>query len=127
MDLFVVPSITFEVLYVFIIVRLARRDLACINVTLGPTAEWITHQITDAFLWNEASRDLIRDRDQSTVYGTAVTRRLRTMRIRDKSIAPRAQSVVNVLTTSSSSMGRTSVAFCLVIFVIIIGAERIYH
>jgi hypothetical protein len=86
MDLFVVPSVTFELLYAFIIVRLARRDLVWINVTSHPTAEWITHQITEAFPWNEAPRYLIRDRDQ--VYGTAVRRRLRTMGIRE---ADRAQ------------------------------------
>jgi hypothetical protein len=86
MDLFVVPSVTFELLYAFIIVRLARRDLVWINVTSHPTAERITHQITEAFPWNEAPRYLIRDRDQ--VYGTAGRRRLRTMGIRDKPIAP---------------------------------------
>ena len=49
MDLFVVPSVTFERLYVFIIVRLTRGDLVWINVTLHPAAEWNTHQITEAF------------------------------------------------------------------------------
>ena len=52
MDLFVVPSVTFELLYAFIIVRLVRRDLAWINVTSHSTADWITHQITKAFLWS---------------------------------------------------------------------------
>ena len=88
MDLFAVPSVNFELLYAFIIVRLARRDLVWINVTSHPTAEWITHQITEAFPWNEAPRYLIRDRDR--VYGTAVRRRLRTMGIRDKPIAPKS-------------------------------------
>src|SRR5437588_1571049 len=86
MDLFVVPTIGFDLLYVLVIVRLARRDLAWINVTPYPTAEWIARQITEAFPWAEAPRYLIRDRDQ--VYGAAATRRLRTMGIRDKPIAP---------------------------------------
>jgi transposase InsO family protein len=86
MDLFVAPTVGFELLYVFIIVRLARRDLVWINVTSNPTADWIARQITDAFPWNEAPRYLIRDRD--CVYGVAVTRRIRTMGIRDKPIAP---------------------------------------
>jgi transposase InsO family protein len=86
MDLFVVPTMGFDLLYVFVIVRLARRDLVWINVTTHPTAEWIAGQITEAFPWNEASRHLIRDRDQ--VYGAAATRRLRAMGIRDKPIAP---------------------------------------
>jgi transposase InsO family protein len=86
MDLFVVPTIGFDLLYVLVIVRLARRDLVWINVTPNPTAEWIARQITEAFPWAEAPRYLIRDRDR--VYGTLVTRRLRAMGIRDKPIAP---------------------------------------
>jgi transposase InsO family protein len=86
MDLFVAPTIGFDLLYVLVILRLARRDLVWINVTSKPTAEWIARQITEAFPWNEAPGYLIRDRDQ--VYGAAATRRLRTMGIRDKPIAP---------------------------------------
>jgi transposase InsO family protein len=85
MDLFVVPTVAFDLLYVFVIVRLVRRDLVWINVTGSPTAEWIARQITEAFPWNGAPRYLIRDRDQ--VYGAAVRRRLRAMGIRDKPIA----------------------------------------
>ncbi len=86
MDLFVVPTIGFNLLYVLVIVRLARRELVWINVTAHPTAEWIAQQITEAFPWNEAPRYLLRDRDGT--YGAAVTRRLRAMGIRDKPIAP---------------------------------------
>ena len=86
MDLFVVPTISFNLLYVLVIVRLARRELVWINVTAYPTAEWIAQQITEAFPWHEAPRYLIRDRDG--IYGAAVTRRLRAMGIRDKPIAP---------------------------------------
>src|SRR6201981_2773488 len=81
MDLFVVPAIGFDLLYAFVIVRLDRRDLVWINVTATPTAEWVAHQITEAFPWNEAPRYLIRDRDR--MYGSVVTRRLRAMGIRD--------------------------------------------
>src|SRR5262245_3799188 len=63
MDLFVVPTIGFNLLYAFIIIRLDRRDLVWINATTNPTAEWIAHQITEAFPWNEAPRYLIRDRE----------------------------------------------------------------
>jgi transposase InsO family protein len=86
MDLFVVPTIGFNLLYVLIIVRLARRELVWLNVTAHPTAEWIAQQITEAFPWTEAPRYLIRDRD--AIYGASVTRRLRAMGIRDKPIAP---------------------------------------
>ena len=49
MDLFVVPTIGFELLYAFVIVRLDRRDLVWINVTATPTPEWVARQITEAF------------------------------------------------------------------------------
>src|SRR6266536_5570111 len=62
MDLFVVPTIGFNLLYVLVIVRLARRELVWLNVTAHPTAEWIAQQITEAFPWTEAPRYLIRDR-----------------------------------------------------------------
>src|SRR3954451_4994923 len=85
MDLFVVPTIVFNLLYVLVIVRLARRELVWINVTSHPTAEWIAQQITEAFPWNdEVPRYLIRYLD--AVYGAAVSRRLRAMGIRDKPI-----------------------------------------
>ena len=85
MDLFVVPTIGFDLLYAFIVIRLDRRALVWINVTTNPTAEWVAHQITEAFPWNEAPHYLIRDRDR--IYGL-VTRRLHAMGIRDKPIAP---------------------------------------
>src|SRR5450830_423304 len=86
MDLFVVPTVGFDLLYAFVIVRLGRRDLVWINVTTNPTAEWIARQLTEAFPWNEAPPYLIRDRDR--IYGTVVTRRLRAMGIRDRPTAP---------------------------------------
>jgi transposase InsO family protein len=86
MDLFVVPTIGFDLLYALVILRLDRRDLVWINVTTNPTAEWIARQITEAFPWDMAPGYMIRDRDR--VYGTVVTRRLRAMGIRDKPIAP---------------------------------------
>jgi transposase InsO family protein len=86
MDLFVVPTIGFDLLYAFVIIRLGRRELVWINVTATPTAEWIARQITEAFPWEETPRYLIRDRDR--IYGSVVTRRLRAMGIRDKPAAP---------------------------------------
>jgi transposase InsO family protein len=86
MDLFVVPTIGFNLLYAFVIVRLDRRDLVWINVTTNATADWIARQITEAFPWNEAPRFLIRDRDR--IYGDVALRRIRAMGIRDKPVAP---------------------------------------
>src|SRR6201997_3020582 len=86
MDLFVVSTIGFDLLYALVIVRLDRRELVWISVTTHPTAEWVARQITEAFPWNEAPRYMIRDRDR--IYGAVVTRRMRAMGIRDKPIAP---------------------------------------
>ena len=54
MDLFVVPTIGFDLLYVFVIVRLDRRDIVWINVTANPTAKSVARQIAEAFPWDEA-------------------------------------------------------------------------
>jgi transposase InsO family protein len=86
MDLFVVPTIGFKLLYGFVIIRLDRRDLVWINVTTNPTAEWVARQITEAFPWDGAPCYMIRDRDR--IYGAVVTRRLCAMGIRDKPCAP---------------------------------------
>ena len=81
MDLFVVPTLAFNLLYGLIIVRLDRRELVWIAVTNSPTADWIARQITEAFPWELAPRHLIRDRDR--VFGSVVRQRLRAMGIRD--------------------------------------------
>jgi transposase InsO family protein len=86
MDLFVVPTINFSLLYAFVIVRLDRRELVWANVTQNPTAEWIARQITEAFPWNGTPDYLIRDNDR--IYGALTLRRIRAMGIRDRPIAP---------------------------------------
>ncbi len=79
MDLFIVPTISFDLLYAFVIVRLGRRELVWINVTANPTTEWIARQLTEAFPWDEQPGYLIRDRD--CIYGTIVTSRSRRHRL----------------------------------------------
>ena len=86
MDLFVVPTISFRLLYGLLILQHGRRQILWLGVTTHPTAEWIARQLTEAFPWDEAPRYLVRDRDR--VYGTVVARRMRAMGIRDKPIAP---------------------------------------
>src|SRR4051812_22116294 len=88
MDLFVVPTLAFNLLYGFIIVRLDRRELVWIAVTNSPTADWIARQITEAFPWESAPRDLIRDRDR--VFGSVVRQRLRAMTLYlvDRAVSP---------------------------------------
>ena len=86
MDLFVVPTITFRLLYGLLILRHGRRDLVWLEVTTNPTAEWIARQVTEACGWQEAPRYIVRDRDRA--YGEVFIRRLRAMGIRDRPIAP---------------------------------------
>jgi transposase InsO family protein len=88
MDMFVVPTIGFKLLYAIAIMRLDRRCLVWTNVTMNPTAEWIARQITEAFPWDQSPRYLLRDRDRS--YGSIVRRRLQAMGIRDHPTAPRS-------------------------------------
>jgi transposase InsO family protein len=88
MDFLIVPTVGFKLLFVLVILRHQRRRLISLSVATNPTAEWIAHQITDAFPWNDAPEHLIRDRDRS--YGHAVTRRLAAMGIRDHPTAPRS-------------------------------------
>jgi transposase InsO family protein len=85
MDLFVVPTLSFGLLYGLVIVRLDRRELVWVGTTTNPTAEWIARQVTEAFPWDEAPRYLIRDQDG--VYGAPVRRRPAAMYIRDRPIA----------------------------------------
>jgi transposase InsO family protein len=87
-DLFVVRTISFKLLYGLVILHHARRRLARIAVTTNPTAEWIAGQLTEAFPWSEAPRHLIRDRDRA--FGSAYTRRVHAMGIRDHPIAARS-------------------------------------
>jgi hypothetical protein len=87
-DLFVVRTIGFKLLYGLAIIHLEIRRLVWTNVTANPTSEWIAHQITEAFPWDEAPSYLIRDRDSS--YGVVVRKRIRAMGIRDRPTAPRS-------------------------------------
>ena len=87
-DLFVVRTISFKLLCGLVILRHARRRLVRIAVTTNPTAEWIAGQVTEAFPWSEAPRHLIRDRDRA--FGSAYTRRVHAMGIRDRPTAARS-------------------------------------
>jgi transposase InsO family protein len=87
-DLFVVPTIGFKLLYGLVILGHGRRKLIHHAVTVHPTAEWVARQIIEAFPWEGAPDYLVRDRD--AVYGEVVKRRLRGLGIRDRPIAPRS-------------------------------------
>ncbi len=87
-DLFMAPTIGFDLLYGLVIVTLVRRHLVWVNVTANPTAEWIARRVTEVFPWDEAPHYLVRDRDG--VYGVAFHERLRAMGIRDHPVATRS-------------------------------------
>ena len=88
MDLFVVPTISFRLLYGLLIMRHDRRQILWFGVTAHPTAEWIANQFTAACGWEQAPQYLIRDRDRA--YGELLLRRLRSMGIRDRPTSPRS-------------------------------------
>src|SRR6202158_2152165 len=77
MDLFVVPTISFRLLYGLLILHHDRRQILWLGVTAHPTAEWISNQLTETYGWKVEPRYIIRDRD--AVYGDVFIRRLRAM------------------------------------------------
>src|SRR6266496_4834204 len=94
-DLCVVPTLTFERLFAFLVLGHGRRQLLWFAVTRNPTAEWLGQQIVQAFPWNTAPTYLVRDNDGA--YGPPFTRRLRAMGIRDQPISPRSPGRIHTL------------------------------
>jgi len=88
MDFFVVPTATFRVLYVLVILRNDRRRIVHVNVTGHPTAEWTAQQVVEAFPWDEAPRFLMRDRDG--IYGAVFSSRVKGLEIEEVKSAPRS-------------------------------------
>ena len=62
-DFFTVPTIRFQVLYVFLVLAHDRRRILHFGVTACPTAEWTAQKLREAFPWETAPRYLLRDRD----------------------------------------------------------------
>ena len=85
-DMCVVPTLTFERLFAFLVLGHGRRQLLWFEVTRHPTAEWLARQITEAFPWASAPAYLVRDNDRA--YGHAFRSRVRAMGIRDRPISP---------------------------------------
>jgi transposase InsO family protein len=88
MDFFVVPTVTFSLLYVFIILSHQRRRVLHVNVTKAPTAEWVSQQLREAFPFETSPLYLIRDRDG--IYGTEVRRCLASLNVEEVVTAPRS-------------------------------------
>ena len=88
MDLFVVPTISFRLLYGLLIMGHGRRQILWFGVTAHPTAESIANQLTQACGWEQIPRYLIRDRDGAN--GEIFMRRVRSIGIRDRPTSPRS-------------------------------------
>ena len=88
LDLFVVPTLSFRLLFGMLMLRHDRREILWLGVTAHPTAEWIAQQVTEAFGWDKPPKYLLRDRDQA--YGDAFMSRIRAMGIRDRPTAARS-------------------------------------
>jgi len=85
-DMCVVPTLTFERLFAFLVLGHGRRQLLWFEVTRHPTAEWLARQITEAFPWTSTPDYLIRDNDRD--FGQVFKSRVRAMGIRDRPISP---------------------------------------
>ena len=87
-DMCVVPTLTFDHLFAFLVLGHGRRQLLWFEVTRHPTAEWLARQITEAFPWRSAPTYLVRDNDRA--YAHVFTSRVRAMGIRDRPISPQS-------------------------------------
>lgn len=87
-DFFTVPTVTFRVLFVFVVLAHDRRRVVHFNVTDSPTTKWTAQQIVEAFPWDSAPQYLLRDRDG--IYGVEFSRRVQSLGIREVKTAPRS-------------------------------------
>ena len=87
-DFFTVPTIRFQVLYVFLVLAHDRRRILHFAVTAHPTAEWTAQQIKEAFPWDTAPRYLLRDRDR--IFGKEFVDQIKAMGIKQVLSAPRS-------------------------------------
>jgi transposase InsO family protein len=87
-DFFTVPTATFRVLFVFIVLSRARRHAVHFGVTEHPNQEWTTQQIREAFPWDQAPKYLLRDRD--SIYGKDFAAITTGMGIEEVITAPRS-------------------------------------
>ncbi len=85
-DFFIVPTSTFKVLFVFIVLAHDRRRIVHFNVTEHPTAQWTAQQLVEAFPFDTAPRYLLRDGDG--IYGDKAQRRIKSLSIDEVVTAP---------------------------------------
>jgi transposase InsO family protein len=87
-DFFTVPTIRFQVLYVFLVLAYDPRRVVHFNVTAHPTAEWAAQQLREAFPFDQVPRYLLRDRDQ--IFGDTFREQVKDMPIKEVLSAPRS-------------------------------------
>ena len=87
-DFFTVPTIRFQVLYVFLVLAHDRRRILHFNVTAHPTAEWTGQQLREAFPFDQLPRYLLRDRD--AIFGQDFREQLGDMGIEEVPSTPRS-------------------------------------
>jgi putative transposase len=87
-DFFTVPTATFRVLFVFVVLSHERRQVVHFGVTEHPTEEWTRQQMREAFPWDQAPRYVLRDRD--AIYGIDFAATTRDMGMEEVLTAPRS-------------------------------------
>jgi len=86
-DFFVVPTATYRLLFVLVILAHERRQVVHVAVTRHPTATWTAQQLREAFPWDQTATYLIHDRDLA-FQGVMAT--AKAMGIKDVRTAPRS-------------------------------------
>src|SRR5215813_5096928 len=92
-DFFTVPTIRFQVLYVFLVLAHDRRRILHFNVTAHPTAEWTGQQLREAFPFAQLPRHLLRDRD--AIFSNDFREQVRDMGICEALSAPRSHPALS--------------------------------
>jgi transposase InsO family protein len=87
-DFFTVPTLRFQILYVFLVLAHDRRRIVHFGVTAHPTAEWTVQQLREAFPWDTAPRYLLRDRHG--IFGRDFVTQVQAMGIKEVLSAPRS-------------------------------------
>ena len=125
-DFFTVPTVRFQVLYVFLVLAHDRRRILHFGVTAHPTAEWTAQQLREAFPWDSAPRYLLRDRDQ--IFGKDFVDQVKALGIKQVLSAPRSpwqrayierligsirrECLDHVIVFDERSLHRTLTAYC---------------
>ena len=87
-DFFTVPTVRFQILYVFLVLAHDRRRIIHFAVTAHPTAEWTAQQMREVFPWESAPQYLLRDRDR--IFGGDFVDQVNAMGIKQVLSSPRS-------------------------------------